>query len=128
MKKQSLHLGLQGKQLFCQRLNHDGDLIGTEYRWKIGKHSIVPKELFFLIHGFVRRAENQNSTKSFRAIRRAIKRALEEAATACGCEVKRAAEGGHVTWYLQSEPFMAFQVHEGDVNDERARKMKKGNT
>jgi len=36
------------------------------------------------------------------------------------------AEGGNIAWYLEGEPLIAFQIHEGDLNKKRLKKLFKG--
>lgn len=127
LKQQKLRLHLRNNRLTCERLNRDGGPSGFEYHWKIRETSNVPNELFFLILGYVRRARTQCATKSFADVRRAIKRALYEAARACCCQARRRVEGGSITWYLDGAPFIAFQIHRNSVNKKRVKKLLRGN-
>jgi hypothetical protein len=123
MQKQKLELILNNRQLLCWRLNSDGENVGERYKWTIRKNSVVPREMFHLILGFVRRRVNQCPDKSFDTIRRAVRRSLFEAGQACGCTPERKAAGGDVAWYLHSEPFIAFQIHAETPTKKRIRKM-----
>ena len=123
MKKQQLELILNNRQLLCRRLNGDGEHVGEKYLWTIQKKSNVPRVMFHLIFGFVRRRVRKCSDEDFDTIRKAIRRALLEAGEACGCQPERNAEGGDVAWYLASEPLIAFQIHAETPTRKRVKKM-----
>jgi hypothetical protein len=53
-----------------------------------------------------------------------VLRALHEATTAFGCEAKSDCDGGDVTWYVDGQPFVAWQIHEEVLNKQQARTLR----
>lgn len=86
----------------------------------------LPRGLYFKIHSFVRRRVDQREVDAFRVVKKAVLRALCEAAQACGCEARFGCEGGDVCWYLDGKPFFALQIHEDDLDKHRAKKLRQG--
>ena len=126
MQEQKLELILHNRRLSCCRLNADGENVGERFKWKIRRNSVLPREMFHLILGFVRREVSKCRDKSFDTIRRAVRRALLEAGEACGCKPERKAAGGDVAWHLDSEPLIAFQIHAETPIKKRVNKMLRG--
>ena len=56
-------------------------------------------------------------------LNRAVLRGLHEAAQSYGCKSKSGSDCGDVTWYLHGEPFVAWQVHEEGLNQQKARNL-----
>jgi len=123
-KPSLLRIKLNEDCYFVQRKGKQGEWIGKPTKWKIGKRSTLPRELFFKIYGFIRNRIQKCDEKSFAALKTAVLRALHEAAEAFGCECRSGWDAGDVTWYLGGDPFVAWQIHEEAVETLTARKLR----
>ena len=123
-RRQLLQIRLREDHLYVQRLSESGERIGNRTRWKIGKRSTLPRELFFKTCGFIGSRIKRCDERSFVDLKRATLRALHEAAAAYGCASKSGCDCGDVTWYLHGKPFVAWQVHEETLDKHRARELR----
>jgi hypothetical protein len=123
-KRQLLRIKLKEDSFYVQRVGEDGARIGKRTNWKIGKRSNLPRELFFKTCGFIRSRIKRCEDRSFSGLNRAVLRALHEAATAFGCESKSGCDGGDVIWYVDGQPFVAWQIHEEVLNKQQARTLR----
>lgn len=110
---------VDSKTLIVYRINAGGERQGEKTRWKINSTSQVPRGLFWLISGIVRRCVNQEKKLGTGNFKKAVFRGLYESAKACGCAVNSEVERADVIWYLHGNPFFAFQIHAGEVSKAR---------
>lgn len=124
--KQQLKLMLSERELSVFRVKKNGKEMGKRTRWTVGRKSLLPKALYFLIHSFVRSKINHTEDRSFHSLEKAVRTALRQAGEACGCRVEFGGHGGDVCWYLHGEPFFAFQIHEVTLGEKAAKRLRKG--
>jgi hypothetical protein len=121
--KQRLQLKLDNRTLSSRRLGKNGESDEASFEWQIREWSQLPKTIFFLIQGYLKKRINQCYEKDFSTVRIAVVRGLTEAAEACGCKSTKDAKGGDLCWFLDDKPFFSFQIHEGNTDRERAKKL-----
>jgi hypothetical protein len=125
-KNQKLQLSLHHRVLKSGRLDKNGVVRWSKANWNVGKHSWMPRGLFYVVNSFVLRRVKETPDKSFPAMKHAVIKALCEAAMACSCTRKLKRSDGDVTWFLNGARFFAFQVEEfhqhadAEVSDLRA--------
>jgi hypothetical protein len=123
-RRAKLHLKLHKKLFSLSRLNNDGTL-GSRYEWQIRKYSIVPRGLFYLLSGYVRKALIDSEHKNFKARKKKVFAALCRAADQCGCVPQAGIAGGDIAWLLDDEVLIAFQIHRDPYNRLRSRHLLK---
>jgi hypothetical protein len=126
-RKQLLQAKLHGHRLKHWRINAEGKRIGKVDKWEIGggkyAASSLPRAMFFLMWSFVMRRIKQCDDKEFGSRKKAILRALCEAAEASGCTHEFGAEKGDIAWYLDGKPFITFQIHQEYFHTFRLKKI-----
>jgi hypothetical protein len=123
--QQRLKLRVDGDCLRVKHLDKSGQG-GKRYKWRITKKSNLPRELYFLVHNFVRTRVNGREDDDFDSTKKAVLRGLCEAAVACGCKPRSGKEGADVCWFLHGEAFFSIQIHDGTLDDDELRRMRKG--
>ncbi len=124
-KRQLLRIKLREDYYFVQRIGEQGERIGKPTKWKIEKRSSLPRELFFKTCGFIGSRIKRCDERSLVDLKRATLRALHEAAAAYGCASKSGCDCGDIAWYLDGEPFVAWQIHQETLDKQRASKLRK---
>jgi hypothetical protein len=125
VRKQTIQLEVHDRILVSQR-RRDGHPVGKPYSWRVQEKSNLPREIFHLIFGYIRRRVRLCDDKSFRTLSKAVRRGIHEAAKSCGCESESDAPGGGISWYLDGSPLIVFQIHSEEIDKQRKRKMLDG--